>query len=110
MFGLTGLDRFRFQQSALGPAATTATTMEDFSRTDGEKLDLALIDAIAGTVTNDAFSFIGTAAFNGTPGQLRWEDQGSVRLIQGNVNNDTVADLTIFVKAAGPVDANWFVL
>lgn len=60
-------------------------------------------------LTNEAFSFIGTTAFNGTPGQLRWEDQGTFRLIQGNVNNDTTADLTIFVKAAGPVDVGWFV-
>ena len=102
VFGLAGLDRFRFRPSALGAAATNAATMENFSRVDAEKLDLALIDAIAGTATNDAFSFIGTAAFNGTPGQLRWEDQGGVRLIQGNVNNDSTADLTIFVKAAGP--------
>ena len=110
VFGLAGLDQFRFQPSALGVAATNASTMEDFSRVDAEKLDLVLIDAIAGTATNDAFSFIGTAAFNGTPGQLRWEDQGAVRMIQGNVNNDNTADLTIFVKAAGPVDATWFVL
>jgi len=33
-----------------------------------------------------------------------------VRLIQGNVNANTTADLAIVVKAAGPVDANWFVL
>ncbi len=99
-----------YKHSAIGPAASNATTFGDFSRAVGERHDLSRIDAIADTATNDAFSFIGTAAFNGTPGQLRWEDQGSVRLIQGNVNNDTVADLTIFVNAAGPVDANWFVL
>ena len=75
----------------------------------GEKLDLSRIDVIAGGLDNP-FTFIGTAAFNGTPGQLRWEDQGTIRLIQGNVNADTTADLTIFVRAAGPMDATWFVL
>ena len=110
VFGLAGMDLFRFRPSALGTAATNATTMEDFSRADGEKLDLTAIDAIAGTVFNDTFSFIGTAAFNGTAGQLRWEDLGGLRMIQGNVNTDTIADLTIFVRAPGPVDANWFLL
>jgi hypothetical protein len=110
VLGKGGLDDFRFQQSAIGPAASNATTFEDFSRAVGERIDLSRIDAIAGNATHDMFSFIGTAAFDGTPGQLRWQDNGAVRLIQGNVNNDTVADLTIFVKAAGPVDANWFAL
>ena len=41
---------------------------------------------------------------------MRWQDNGTVRLIQANVNNDTTADLTIFVKAVGPVDSKWFVL
>jgi hypothetical protein len=31
-------------------------------------------------------------------------------LIQGDVNGDSTADLTIFVKAAGPLDSAWFVL
>ena len=110
IFGKAGLDLFRFQPAALGTAAANATTLEDFNRAAGEMLDLAAIDAIASTLANDAFTFIGTAPFSGTPGELRWQDNGIVRLIQGNVNNDTIADLTIFVKAAGPLDAAWLVL
>jgi hypothetical protein len=41
---------------------------------------------------------------------LRWADLGGSRLIQGDVNGDSTADLTIFVNAAAPVDANWFAL
>ena len=40
-------------------------TLQDFSRTVGEVIYLSAIDAIAGTLVNDAFSFIGTAAFCG---------------------------------------------
>ncbi len=106
-----GLDVFRFLPTAIGPAASNATTLQDFSRVAGEVMDLTAIDAIASTLADDAFSFIGSATFNGTPGQLRWQDQGGgTLLIQGNINNDTVADLTILVKAAGPVDASWFTL
>lgn len=72
------------------------------------------LDTVFGMGGLDAFLFqpsvIGTAAFNGTSGQVRWEDQGAVRLIQTNVNNDTTAELTIYVKAGGPIDAGWFVL
>ena len=69
-------------------------------------IELSAIDAIASTVADDAFSFIGIAAFGGVAGQLRWEDQGPVRLIQDGVNGDPTADLTIFVNSAGSMDAN----
>ena len=65
---------------------------------------------VGGTALNDSFTFICITTFEGAPGQLRWQNNGAVRLIQGNVNADTTADLTIFVKAAGPVVGNWFVL
>ncbi len=109
--GLAGLDRFIFRPQALGPAAANATTMTDFSRAAGEQLDLSQIDAIAG-LTDDAFSFLPAAGapFTNVAGQLRWEDLGAQRLIQGDVNGDSVADLTIRLTAAGPVDATWFVL
>jgi len=35
---------------------------------------------------------------------------GAQRLIEGDTTGDLAADLTIFVKAAGPVEAAWFVL
>jgi len=107
VLGEAGIDLFRFLPSALGPAASNATTLQDFSRAAGEVIDLSAIDAIAGTAADNPFSFIGTAAFSGAAGQLRWQDQGDgTLLIQGNVNTDTVADLTIIVKAPGPIDSN----
>lgn len=110
--GLAGLDRFIFRPQALGPAASNATTLTDFSRAAGENLDLALIDAIASTGADDTFTFLPLAGapFTNIAGQLRWEDLGAQRLIQGDVNGDSVADLTIRLAAAGPVDAAWFVL
>jgi hypothetical protein len=104
-----GLDVFRFLPAAIGLAAANATTMEDFSRTLGEVLDLSAIDAVAGGADN-AFSFINTAAFSGVAGQLRWQSEGAVQRVQGDVNGDRIADLTLLVRAAGPLDAGWFVL
>ncbi len=57
-----------------------------------------------GTIT------ITTAAFHGTAGELRWQDLGGQRLVQGDVNGDAVADLTIFLATPGPVQAGWFLL
>jgi serralysin len=104
-----GLDLFRFLPTAIGPASGNAAALRDFSHVAGEVMDLSAIDAIAGTLADDAFNFIGTAAFTAA-GQLRWQDQGTLRPIQGEVNRDGIADLTIIVKAPGPIDSTWFAL
>lgn len=102
-------DQFRFLPSAIGPANNA--TFTDFSPADGERLDLSAIDAIAGTPGNEAFTVIGTNAFSSTPGELRWQDLGGgLLLVQGNVNADPAADLTITLALAGPVRSAWFVL
>ena len=104
-----GRDQFRFLPSAIGPA--NSATFTDFSPADGEVLDLSRIDAIAGTPGNEAFTVIGTNAFSGTPGELRWQDLGGgMLLVQGNVNADPAADLTITLALAGPVRSSWFAL
>lgn len=110
--GLDKADKFWFLPSALGPAAQNVTTLEDFSRSAGEVMDLSRIDAVTGgfSFANDAFSFIGTTAFGGVAGQLRWNADGAYCLIQGDVNGDAVADLTVRVKGTASVDVNWFVL
>ena len=108
--GLAGLDRFQFLPSALAPEAQNSFTFGDFSPAEGERLDLSRIDAIAGTGANNAFAFIGTAAFQGNAGELRWQDLGSQRLVQGDVNGDAVADLTLYLATPGPVQPGWFIL
>ena len=108
--GGDGRDRFQFMPGALGPQAQNSFTFTDLAPAAGERLDLSRIDAVAGTLANDAFGFIGTAAFSGVAGQLRWADQGTQRLIQGDVNGDSSADLTMIVLGTGPVNSSWFLL
>lgn len=103
--GGAGRDQFRFMPAAADPA--NRFTFLDFSRADGEILDLTRIDAIAGTLPDDAFTFIGTAAFSAA-GQLRWQDMGSYRLVEGDTTGDGLADLTLHILAPGPVGASWF--
>lgn len=108
--GRGGTDLFRLMPAAVGPAAGNTTTLEDFSPVAGEFVDLSAIDAIAGTLANDPFSFIGTAPFGGVAGQLRWQDEGTMKRVQGDVNGDALADVTLLVRTTTPPDAAWFAL
>jgi hypothetical protein len=69
----------------------------------GDKIDLSQVDANANTGANDAFTFIGTAAFTGAAGQLRHGMVGPNAIVQGDVNGDGVADLQFQVDAHVPV-------
>ena len=106
--GGAGTDLFLFQPAAL--SAGSAATFLDFAPASGERLDLSRIDAIAGTLANDAFTFIGAAAFSGAPGELRWEDQGAVRAILGNLEGTAAPEFTLFLALPGPVSGDWLVL
>jgi Ca2+-binding RTX toxin-like protein len=110
LIGGEGVDRFVFDAASLGPSATHAVTIQDLDRALKERIDLVAVDAVAATPEDDAFAFIGTAAFSGIAGQLRWAELGAQRRIEGDVNGDGVAELTILVDAAGPVAAGWFLL
>jgi Ca2+-binding RTX toxin-like protein len=94
-----GNDHFLYRAMA---DSTSASRDQILDFTAGDKIDLRLIDAIASTpANNDAFSFIGAAAFSGIAGQLRATQSGVTWLIEGDVNGDKVADLVIAVTATG---------
>jgi Ca2+-binding RTX toxin-like protein len=100
--GNGGADRFIFQDSAISDARTTIT---DFSRGQGDRIDLSLIDAKEGGRDN-AFTFIGSAAFTGTAGELRAVSSAGSQLISGDVDGDGVADFSILVQNTGPIVAS----
>jgi Ca2+-binding RTX toxin-like protein len=68
----------------------------------GDKIDLSFIDAVAGGADN-AFQFVGMAAFSAA-GQLRLSGSFDDWRIEGDVNGDGVADLSIRVTLADPAD------
>lgn len=59
-----------------------------------DRIDLSGIDANASTTANDAFVFIGSAAFGNVAGQLRFADN----ILSGDVNGDGVADFSIQIN------------
>jgi Ca2+-binding RTX toxin-like protein len=96
LFGDAGADRFDFNAVSESPRGAGRDVVT-FVRTQGDKIDLSTIDAdIDGTAGNQAFRFIGGAAFSGVDGQLRFA--GGV--LQGDVNGDRVADIEIQVIGA----------
>jgi len=74
-------------------------------------IDLALIDAKANTTKDDPFAFIGTDAFTGKAGQLRWQSTGDgLATLQGDIDGDGAADFDLLVHYAGTLSASDFLL
>lgn len=102
--GGTGADIFRFTDiKDLGLTGATTDRVLDFSSAQGDRIDLTTIDANANLAGNQAFTFIGAAAFSGTAGELRVQASGTNQLVYGDVNGDGVADFLIVVTPVGAV-------
>lgn len=105
--GGAGGDTFRWV-SAADSRPGAVDTVFDF-QTGIDRLDLSRIDADTGTAGDDAFRFIGTNAFSGSPGELRYESDGRTTRILGNVNGDRIADFDLLLaNVAAPVASDFF--
>lgn len=60
-----------------------------------DAIALSAIDASTRAAGNQAFAFIGDAAFGGVAGQLRYVTDGAKTHIYGDVNGDRVADFQL---------------
>ena len=100
LYGGSGADRFIWDDGEFGGMSrTTADYIGDFHHSEGDKIDLRLVDAVAGGA-DDAFTWIGTAAFSGVAGQLRYLFAGGDTFIQGDTNGDGKADFLIFLEGS----------
>lgn len=96
LYGGTGGDTFVFNAiSESTVAASGRDTIFDFSRTAGDKIKLNVIDANTKVAGDQAFSFIGTKAFSGKAGELRYVKQASDTYVYADVNGDKKADFAI---------------
>ena len=111
LWGQAGADRFVF--SALTDFAPSATpdTIGDFSNADGDKINLSAIDPNSTLAGNQAYSFIGTAAFSATGlSQVRYVVQGADVLVEIDTTRDQVADQTLLLYGVSALVAADFVL
>ncbi|MFG1445481.1 calcium-binding protein, partial [Xanthobacter agilis] len=105
LIGGSGADQFIYR----GLSDSTSEhfdTIADFSAVAGDMINLSVIDAMSATAKNDAFVYIGSKAFSGTAGQLRF----SGGYLMGDVNGDKVADLSIKIAGATSLDQSSIVL
>jgi Ca2+-binding RTX toxin-like protein len=91
----------------------------DFSRSQGDKIDLSKIDAKVGVAGNQAFTFIGTAEFSGQKGQLRYDafesedEYGRISYtsyVEADVNGDGAADFELTLNKVGVITKSYFIL
>ncbi|MEO6359590.1 MAG: cadherin domain-containing protein [Sphingomicrobium sp.] len=107
--GGAGADTFTY--SALSDSSATAFDMIlDFSRAQRDKISLSAIDANTLVTGDQAFSFIGNAAFSGEAGQLRSYQSNGDTYISGDVNGDGVGDLIIMLSPAIALTSSDFLL
>lgn len=110
LWGGRGADRFVFDEGDTGATLQTADVIADFSQLEGDRIDLRQIDADPATRRNDAFSFIGTDAFSGVAGELRYTIDGVHTTIEIDVNGDGVTDGLIQLNGAHGLTAADFML
>lgn len=110
LIGDAGADRFVFTSTADSNSVTGVDLIHDFGADQGDKIELSTVDANSGVAGDQAFSFIGSSAFSGVAGQLRFEITGAGTLIQGDVNGDGHADLIISAEGSITFTASDFVL
>ncbi|HEY0436227.1 MAG TPA: calcium-binding protein, partial [Phenylobacterium sp.] len=102
--GGLGADRFVFGDVA------APDTITDFSHAQGDLIDLSAIDANSGLVGDQGFVFIGTAAFHGVAGELRYAQAGSGVVVTGDLNGDGFADFTLNLSGVSSLVNSDFVL
>lgn len=107
MTGGAGADIFDYNSHLEG----NWDVITDFS-SGVDKIDLSTIDAVpvGGGGGNEAFTFIGTGAFTGSQGQLRYTVQAGSVVFSGDWNGDGVADFNVTVLGLSSLGASDFVL
>lgn len=103
--GGEGADRFVFQGGEAG-----VDVIADFDGAAGDRIDLSAIDANQGTKRDNAFIYVGDAAFSGRAGELRSVADGDNWLVSGDRDGNGAADFSILVASPAPLAAGDFIL
>jgi len=107
--GGTGADTFEFDAIGETTANALRDTIMDFVSTEGDKINLGVIDSNTTARGNQAFAFIGTAAYSG-PGQVRYTVADGSATVHGDVNGDGVDDFQILVNGVTVLNVSDFIL
>jgi Ca2+-binding RTX toxin-like protein len=111
LIGGPGGDLFWWYSTAeTAVTAAAADVVLDFNFAEGDRIHLGGIDANVYAEGNQTFTFIGTAAFSGTPGEVNYYHAGGDTYIQ--MQTGMSADVEGVIRLAGIHDpqASWFYL
>jgi Ca2+-binding RTX toxin-like protein len=106
--GNSGADRFVFASAADAGKGSNRDIITDFSRSQGDRIDLKGIDARTGTRADDAFKFIGGKGFSKKAGELRYSS--TLDRVQGDTNGDGKADFELRIDNGASLAAGDFIL
>lgn len=110
LWGGLGADRFVFL-AASDSAPQMRDQIRDFSRAQGDRIDLSAIDADRRDgYDNDAFRYVGTDAFSGAAGEVRYGRVAGGVIVQADTNGDRVADMAFLVAGNQALLASDFLL
>jgi len=112
LVGGTGSDSFDWNSASDAGKGSSRDVALDFVR-GADKIDLSGIDARADSSGNNSFSFVGTKAFTGVDGQLRFvkvDGTSDYTLVQGDIDGDKFADFEIQLSGLLDLQATDFVL
>lgn len=89
-----------------GLSPSTADYIGEFRHSERDRIDLRLVDAIAGG-TDDPFTFVGSHSFSHTAGELRYFQSNGDTFVQGDTNGDGQADFLIMLAGCQLVAADF---
>jgi Ca2+-binding RTX toxin-like protein len=108
--GGLGADRFVFLDGDFGPDLAATDRIKDFSKVQGDLIDLTRVDADTGSAGDQGFTWIGNAAFSGTAGELRYNWSGNTTVVTGDTDGDGAADFALWMTGQVPVTVGDLVL
>ena len=111
MFGGSGADNFWWRDFGETSTSTLAADwVWDFNAAQGDDLNITNIDANVYAGGDQDFTFIGNAAFSGTPGEVRYYHSGGNTYIE--MQTGTSVDVEGIIRLVGihNPDASWFLL
>ena len=111
LIGGADADMFLFKlRTESTVSASGRDTIFDFSASQGDRIDLSVIDANSKATGNQAFAFLGKVAFTGTAAELRYVKGSSDTYIYGDVNGDKAADFAVHLDDALTLQKSYFIL
>jgi hypothetical protein len=80
----------------LGSAAPgSCDVIRDYSYASGDRIRLDLVDANSTAAGTQDFTFIGTGAFTGIAGQLRYEQVNGNTFVSADIDGDGTANFAL---------------